>query len=92
MTVFNMLTGLNLSVASWQCYENYFFLTKLFIFLILAPQKRKLPIDGPWRHFSIKDFIKNVQEGKVETGGAHFLVYADVIALLLLELPQYLGN
>ena len=29
---------------------------------------RKLPIDGPWRHFSIKHFIKNVQEGKETTG------------------------
>ena len=65
---------------------NYFFFTKLFTcILILAPQKRKLPIDGPWRHFSIKDFIKNVKEGKVETGGTHFLVYADIV--LLFELP-----
>ena len=68
------------SHALAQNFNYFFFFTKLFIciFIILAPQKRKLPIEGPWRHFSIKDFIKNVQEGKVETGWAHSLVYADM--------------
>lgn len=26
------------------------------------------PIDGPWRHFSIKDFLRKYDEGKDETG------------------------
>ncbi|KAL4219271.1 hypothetical protein ACF0H5_021853 [Mactra antiquata] len=33
-----------------------------------AEQKTIFPIDGPWRHFSIKDFLRNVVEGKDETG------------------------
>ncbi|KAJ8409548.1 hypothetical protein AAFF_G00229490 [Aldrovandia affinis] len=28
----------------------------------------KLPIEGPWRHASIKSFLKNVDAGKEETG------------------------
>lgn len=28
----------------------------------------QLPIEGPWRHASIKSFIKNVDAGKVDTG------------------------
>ena len=41
----------------------------LFVIIISDPEKKKLPIEGPWRHFSLKVFIKNFQEGKVETGG-----------------------
>uniref|UniRef100_A0A3B4ASI8 Selenoprotein J n=1 Tax=Periophthalmus magnuspinnatus TaxID=409849 RepID=A0A3B4ASI8_9GOBI len=30
--------------------------------------KAVLPIDGPWRHSSLKHFLKNVDAGKEETG------------------------
>lgn len=33
-----------------------------------ASQSTKYPIEGPWRHFSIKDFIRNVLEDKPSTG------------------------
>ncbi|XP_013382274.1 crystallin J1A-like [Lingula anatina] len=32
------------------------------------PTREDLPIDGPWRNGSIKEFIKNYQEGKEKTG------------------------
>lgn len=28
----------------------------------------QLPIEGPWRHGSLKGFLKNVDAGKEETG------------------------
>lgn len=28
----------------------------------------QLPIEGPWRHGSLKSFLKNVDAGKEETG------------------------
>jgi len=31
-------------------------------------ENKSFPIHRPWRHFSIKDFLKNVQAGKEETG------------------------
>ena len=41
----------------------------LMVTLLLTDlESKKYPIDGPWRHFSIKHFIKNVEEGKSETG------------------------
>lgn len=33
-----------------------------------AGPKAVLPIDGPWRHSSLKAFIRNVDAGKEETG------------------------
>ena len=36
--------------------------------LRLAGPKAVLPIDGPWRNGSLKAFIRNVDEGKDETG------------------------
>lgn len=33
-----------------------------------AEKATTYPIDGPWRHFSIKDFIKNILEEKPTTG------------------------
>lgn len=36
--------------------------------LYIPGPKPQLPIEGPWRHASLKSFLKNVDAGKEETG------------------------
>lgn len=37
-------------------------------FVLCEDPRPPLPIDGPWRHGSLKGFLKNVDAGKEETG------------------------
>lgn len=37
-------------------------------FLCVTGPRPQLPIEGPWRHGSLKGFLKNVDLGKEETG------------------------
>lgn len=36
--------------------------------MFIAGPRPQLPIEGPWRHASLKSFLKNMDAGKEETG------------------------
>lgn len=38
--------------------------------VFIAGPRPQLPIEGPWRHASLKSFLKNMDAGKEETGSA----------------------
>lgn len=38
--------------------------------VFIAGPRPQLPIEGPWRHASLKSFLKNMDAGKEETGNA----------------------
>lgn len=41
-----------------------------------AGPRPQLPIEGPWRHASLKGFLKNVDAGKEETGEGSVFVHS----------------
>lgn len=51
------------------------FLTKYAIWTSAGPRPQ-LPIDGPWRHASLKSFLKNVDAGKEEMGKASEIIHS----------------
>lgn len=38
------------------------------VLVYITGPRPQLPIEGPWRHASLKGFLKNVDAGKEETG------------------------
>lgn len=58
----------DLLIFKWKVNINWNCWPVCKCFALWKDPRPPLPIDGPWRHGSLKGFLKNVDAGKEETG------------------------